>query len=180
MGDSLLYGSSAEHAVHCLDAGTGEVRWSFYAEGPVRFAPAVWQDEVYFGSDDGNVYCVKLASGELVWKYCPSATDRHLPGNGHVISMWPVRTGLVVDEGTVSRESPSSSSLLSPYDGFLRLLLLSDWLHKLSQRDQRIIAESCRTLHDQIAQDRFCRVLFPKSPKVDRRDSDDGRAILAL
>lgn len=100
-GDSLLYGSSAEHAVHCLDIGTGAVRWSFHTEGPVRFAPAVWQEKVYFGSDDGNVYCVKITDGELLWKYCPSSLERRLPGNGHMISMWPVRTGLVIEDTTV-------------------------------------------------------------------------------
>ena len=101
MGDALLYGSSAEHAVHCLDAGTGAARWSFYAEGPVRFAPAIRQGKVYFGSDDGSVYCLKAADGERVWKYRPSPVDRRLPGNGHMISMWPVRTGLVIEGPTV-------------------------------------------------------------------------------
>ena len=93
-GDSLFYGSPAEHAVHCLDAGTGALRWSFFTEGPVRFAPVVRDGKVYFGSDDGNVYGLKATGGELLWKYQPSSDDRRLPGNGHMISLWPVRTGL--------------------------------------------------------------------------------------
>lgn len=100
-GDSLLYGSSAEHAVHCLDVATGAVRWSFYTEGPVRFTPAVWQDKVYFGSDDGKLYCLTIRDGTPVWKYSPSTVDRRLPGNGHVISLWPVRTGAIIDDATV-------------------------------------------------------------------------------
>jgi len=100
-GDSLFYGSPAEHAVHCLDVGTGAVRWSFFTEGPVRFAPSVYQSKVYFGSDDGSVYCLKTSDGELVWKYRPSPVDRRLPGNGHVISLWPVRTGLLIEGATV-------------------------------------------------------------------------------
>ncbi len=100
-GGLLYYGSPAEHAVHCLDAASGEVRWSFFAEGPVRFAPVVWKNRVYFGADDGCVYCLQAVGGELVWKYRPSSEDRRLPGNGHMISMWPVRTGLVIEEAKV-------------------------------------------------------------------------------
>lgn len=100
-GDSLFYGSPAEHAVHCLDAGTGALRWSFFTEGPVRFAPVVRDGKVYFGSDDGNVYGLKATGGELLWKYQPSSDDRRLPGNGHMISLWPVRTGLVVEDQAV-------------------------------------------------------------------------------
>src|SRR5437764_858336 len=40
-GDRLYYGSSADDAVHCLDANTGEERWSFTTEGPVRVAPTI-------------------------------------------------------------------------------------------------------------------------------------------
>ncbi len=100
-GDSLFYGSPADHSVYCLDIGTGAVRWTFHTEGPVRFAPVVRDDKVYFGSDDGNVYCLETAAGELVWEYRPTEEDRRLPGNGHMISMWPIRTGLVIENGAV-------------------------------------------------------------------------------
>lgn len=100
-GDALVYSSPAEHAVHCLDIATGGVRWSFFAEGPVRMAPTIDGDKLYFGADDGNVYCLRLVDGQQVWTYRPSNVDRRLPGNGHMISMWPVRTGLVVEGTTV-------------------------------------------------------------------------------
>ena len=59
------------------------------------------EGKVYFGSDDGNVYCLKASGGELAWRYRPSPQDRRLPGNGHVISMWPIRTGLVIEGAKV-------------------------------------------------------------------------------
>lgn len=101
VGDSLYYGSSADHQVRCLDAATGRVRWSFFTEGPVRLAPTVWKDMVYFGSDDGWVYCLKAGSGKLLWKYRPGPEDRRLAGNGQVISLWPVCSGVLV-EGEVA------------------------------------------------------------------------------
>ncbi len=36
-----------------------------------------------------------------VWKKRIAPEERMVPGNGRIISLWPIRTGLVVDEGTV-------------------------------------------------------------------------------
>ena len=98
-GDSLLFGSSSDDRAYCLDASTGAVRWTFSCEGPVRLAPTVANGKAWFGSDDGCVYCVRLSDGALVWKYRPAEQDRRLPGNGRVISLAPVRTGITVDGG---------------------------------------------------------------------------------
>ncbi|UCG57737.1 MAG: PQQ-binding-like beta-propeller repeat protein [Phycisphaerales bacterium] len=100
-GDALYFGSSADDKIYCLDAETGRVRWNFYTEGPVRFAPTVAGDRVYAGSDDGRVYCLGADDGSLVWKYEVAEKSRVIPGNGRMISMWPVRTGLVVEQGNV-------------------------------------------------------------------------------
>ena len=100
-GERLFFGSAADNAVHCLAAGTGEERWAFSTEGPVRLAPSLHEGKLYFGSDDGYVYCLRAADGGVLWRYRPGPTDRRLPGNGHVISLWPVRTGLIVEAGAV-------------------------------------------------------------------------------
>ena len=96
---SLLFGSSSEDRVYCLDAATGSVRWTFSCEGPVRLAPTVWNGKAYFGSDDGYAYCVQVSDGALVWKHRPADQDRRLPGNGRIMSLAPVRTGVTVDGG---------------------------------------------------------------------------------
>ena len=97
-GDRLFYGGSAEDAVYCLDARSGDRLWVFYTEGPVRLAPALYQDKVYVGSDDGRVYCLDTRSGQLVWSFCPAGLDRKIPGNGRLMSVWPIRSGIVVQE----------------------------------------------------------------------------------
>ncbi len=99
--DFVIFGSSADDKVYALDARTGQVRWTFFTEGPVRLAPVVDEDRVYVGSDDGCVYCLSSDDGSLVWKYRVVEQNRMVPGNGRMISMWPVRTGLVLDEGKV-------------------------------------------------------------------------------
>jgi hypothetical protein len=55
-GGRVYFGSSAEDAVCCLDAATGQPRWSFLTEGPVRLALAVADGRVYAGCDDGCLY----------------------------------------------------------------------------------------------------------------------------
>jgi outer membrane protein assembly factor BamB len=98
--DNVVYfGSSLDNKVYALDASTGEEHWSFFTGGPVRLAPTVWKDKVLFGSDDGCVYCLKAADGELLWKKRGGPNGEKLLGSGKMISRWPIRTGVLVDEG---------------------------------------------------------------------------------
>ena len=97
----VYFGSSVDDKVWAVDAATGDVRWSFCAEGPVRFAPTVCAGRVYFGSDDGHVYCLDAADGRLIWRRRAGPSDEKVIGNGRMISLWPVRTSVLVDNGVV-------------------------------------------------------------------------------
>ena len=100
-GGKVFFGSSADDSLRCLDASNGEVVWTFHAGGPVRLAPTVSEGRVVFGCDDGAVYCLNAVDGRLNWKARPaSAPDRRLPGNGRLMSVWPVRTGVLVKGDT--------------------------------------------------------------------------------
>ena len=98
VGNRIFFGSSADDKVYCLNATTGATEWEFYTSGPVRLAPTVHQNRVLFGSDDGHVYCVSVDSGKLIWKHRAGPSERYLPGNERVISAWPVRTGVLVED----------------------------------------------------------------------------------
>jgi hypothetical protein len=97
----LLVASSRHDSVTAYDAATGRELWVYRTNGPVRFAPAVWKQSVCFGSDDGNMYCVDLSSGQLLWKHQVVPSNRMLLGNRRLISVWPVRGGPVVSDGKV-------------------------------------------------------------------------------
>lgn len=100
--DGLVYfGSSADHKVYALDLATGRERWSFFTDAPVRFAPSVYQRKLYVASDDGWVYCLSVAEGKLIWRRRGGPRDERLLGNENMISRWPLRSGLVVEGGTV-------------------------------------------------------------------------------
>jgi len=99
VGNSVCFGSSADNKVYSLDASTGKVRWSFFTGGPVRLAPAVSDGRVFVGSDDGYVYCLAAANGELIWKLRAAPSGKKVLGHGKMISLWPVRTGVLVDSG---------------------------------------------------------------------------------
>ncbi|MCE5326924.1 MAG: PQQ-binding-like beta-propeller repeat protein [Planctomycetaceae bacterium] len=97
---SLFFGSSVDDSVHCLDASTGREKWVFTTDAPVRIAPTFADGKIYFGSDDGFAYCLRAGDGSLVWKFRPSPDAQRFLNNGRLIGHWPVRTGVVVDDGT--------------------------------------------------------------------------------
>jgi outer membrane protein assembly factor BamB len=96
--DSVYFGSSVDDAVHCLEAKTGEEKWVFHTDGPVRLPPSWHKRKVYFGSDDGHAYCLDARQGALVWKRKPSGKETLLLNNGKLISHWPCRTGVLVQD----------------------------------------------------------------------------------
>ena len=97
----VFFGSSVDCKVYALDAATGNELWTFFCDGPVRFAPSVDGDRLFVVSDDGHLYCLAAADGRLLWKLRGGPTDSRVLGNGRLISRWPARGGPVVDDGVV-------------------------------------------------------------------------------
>ncbi len=99
VGQTMYVPSAAEDSVLAVDTGTGETRWRFVADGPVRLAPVAVDGNIYFGADDGCLYCVDASSGELVWKLDLAPSPRRALANDRLASVWPVRGGPVVADG---------------------------------------------------------------------------------
>ncbi len=100
-GDLVIFGSSADDQVYALDAKTGRPGWTFFTEGPIRFAPVAWRDRVFVASDDGWLYALRAADGELLWKHRGGPSDQKLLGNERLISRWPARGGPVIFDDTL-------------------------------------------------------------------------------
>jgi len=97
VGQRVYFGSTADDQVHCLDLASGKTLWSFFTGAPVRLAPTVYKKSIYFGSDDGFAYCLDAASGKLIWKLRAGPADEWFLGRGQMVSRWPIRTGVLVD-----------------------------------------------------------------------------------
>lgn len=97
----MFVGFNNKDKVVALDIRNGEELWAFYADGPVRFSPVVFDGKVYFASDDGYLYGLDVSDGRLRWKFRGGPSARKMIGNSRLISAWPARGGPVERDGTI-------------------------------------------------------------------------------
>lgn len=97
----VLFASSADHTLRCVALADGKTRWQFVSNGPLRFAPDVADGKAYIAGDDGFVRCLNLERGEIIWSFRCAPAENLILGNGRIISRWPARTGVLVQDNTV-------------------------------------------------------------------------------
>ena len=97
----LFVPSSANDSLTAYDTKTGKQLWRFYAEAPIRFAPVATKGRVWFGSDDGYLYCLNAADGSLRWKFNGGPRERWIIGNERLTSTWPSRGAPVYRDGKI-------------------------------------------------------------------------------
>ncbi|MBM4093065.1 MAG: hypothetical protein FJ276_27195, partial [Planctomycetes bacterium] len=100
-GGLMFVASMTTDTLTAYDLDSGEMRWQYWTDGPVRLAPLVWRGRVYAGSDDGCVHCVDAATGQQIWRFRAAPNNRMVLGNRRLISLWPVRGGSVIADGTL-------------------------------------------------------------------------------
>lgn len=62
------------------------VKWKFKTEGRVRSSPVYYDQAVYFGSEDKNLYAVNAETGKQIWKF---------PTKGAILSSPTIKNGEV-------------------------------------------------------------------------------------
>ncbi|NQT01109.1 MAG: PQQ-binding-like beta-propeller repeat protein [Planctomycetes bacterium] len=97
----VFFGSSADNKVYALNAVTGKERWTFFADSPIRFAPAFWQGRLYIAGDDGYLYCLRAKTGKLIWRKRGGPREDMVLGNGRMISRWPARGAATIIDNIV-------------------------------------------------------------------------------
>jgi len=100
-GGMVFFAGSADDKVSALDLATGSLKWRFFAESPIRFAPAFLRGRVYVSSDDGYLYCLSAKTGEVVWKKRGGPAADMVLGNGRMVSRRPVRGAATILDGIV-------------------------------------------------------------------------------
>ncbi len=89
------------HRVYSLDAATGETVWTYTAGGRVDTPPTVYRGMAIFGCRDGWVYAVRVADGQLVWRFRAAPEDRMIVSCDQLESAWPVNGAVLVQDGSV-------------------------------------------------------------------------------
>ncbi|QNI30803.1 PQQ-binding-like beta-propeller repeat protein [Alloacidobacterium dinghuense] len=93
VANGLVYFGSYDGNFYAIDTTTGKPQWKFRNAGERRYAathlhgsvpegetmpdpfdvylssPSIWNNTVYFGSGDGNIYALDAATGVLKWKF---------------------------------------------------------------------------------------------------------------
>ena len=178
VGDTIYFASSADDKVYALDSMTGHERWTFFTEGPVRLAPCISDGKVYAASDDGYVYCLSSNDGSLVWKHKGADEDRMIPGNGRIISMWPIRSGLLVDNGILY----FAAGLFPNHGTFLSALSAEDgsikWKQKVTISPQGYMLASDERLY--VPTGRTNPAIFARSDGASLGDLPSGGGTFAL
>jgi outer membrane protein assembly factor BamB len=99
VGDDRMVAVIHEHRLERRDAA-GKPRWSFTADGRITAPPVVLEDQCFFGSHDGYVYCLALADGRPRWRFLAAPYHRKTMVRGQLESSWPV-LGLALHEGKI-------------------------------------------------------------------------------
>ncbi len=95
----VFFGSTSANACIALNDSTGAELWRLPVGGAVRIAPAYDGGKVYFGSDDGQIYCANASSGAQIWSYRAGPSDTLIASDHKFISRYPCRTGVLVKDG---------------------------------------------------------------------------------
>ncbi len=94
--DMVFTAMPQSHRVVALKAATGETAWTFVCGARVEIPPTLSQGLCLFGSQDGWVYCLNAATGQLIWKFRAAPADKRLMAYGQIESSHPVVSGVLV------------------------------------------------------------------------------------
>lgn len=97
----VFLASSADDSLRAFDATSGELKWTYICDAPVRFAPQIVGNQCFFAADDGIARCLDAATGEELWKKQLALNGSQVIANGRLSSRWPCRSGVLVKDGKV-------------------------------------------------------------------------------
>jgi hypothetical protein len=90
------YVAGSEGVLKCIENATGKNVWNYVTGGWIFATPTIANGCVYVGSGDGFAYCIEAHTGRLVWRFRAAPAERRFNYFGHLISTWPILTGILV------------------------------------------------------------------------------------
>jgi outer membrane protein assembly factor BamB len=107
--------------------GTGPLclapEWTYTTDGPITSSAAATDGKVYFGSQDGNIYCIDAYNGSKIWNF---TTDHRVYSSPAVVD-GKVFTG--ADDGTVHALDANTGEVLwtTPTGGITNYVFAATW-----------------------------------------------------
>ena len=95
----VFIASSSGNACVALNAADGQPAWRHPVSGAVRLAPAFHNGKIYFGSDDGQAYCLDASDGTPIWSHRGAPDKTLIPADNKLMSRYPCRTGVLIENG---------------------------------------------------------------------------------
>ncbi|SRR6266487_762404 len=115
VANGLVYvGTAWPNIFYAFKAKTGAIAWSFKAGSGIDNSPVIYNDAVYFGSDDQKLYALQAGTGKLLWSF---------QVNGRFYESSPIiANGTVyfcVDGGTFYAVNATTGKLLWSQPGYV-------------------------------------------------------------
>jgi len=95
-GGLVVVAQGDRHHVVALDAGTGQVRWAFTADGRVDTPPTLAGGQCLLGTRSGTIYALNAKDGQLAWRLRVAPEDERIVAHGHLESPWPAAGSVLV------------------------------------------------------------------------------------
>ncbi|MCK5171912.1 MAG: PQQ-binding-like beta-propeller repeat protein, partial [Planctomycetes bacterium] len=84
------------HDVYALNEASGDILWTFTADGRVDSPPTIYNGRVIFGCADGFVYCLRASDGEVIWKFQAAPENLRVTSFEQVESVWPLNGSVLL------------------------------------------------------------------------------------
>ncbi len=97
----LVFVAGNDGRIVCFDNRSGKQQWVYWTGSKIFSAPTIAEGRVFVGSSDGNIYCLDAREGSLLWRFRTGPVERRYMAFGHLVSTWPVNSGVLYDNGTV-------------------------------------------------------------------------------
>jgi outer membrane protein assembly factor BamB len=117
------------NSTYALDAENGTLKWSCPLDGGYSVSsPAVADEKVYFGLDNGYVYALDALTGDIVWRYKTEGAVQSSPAISNGILFVGSNDGNLYAIGTsIVPEFPSWKPLLFPLLTLVAVLSIYKW-----------------------------------------------------
>ena len=107
----VLLASKRTRRLHAFDEESGARLWSRTMDGPMDSPPTLYRGTALCGGRDGWVTCLRLADGQVVWRFQAAPRDRWIHVYGYIESASPVFGSVLVKDDTAYLTAGRSSYL---------------------------------------------------------------------